>query len=124
MQPGCRSNSGDARMNGSAMRENHTRPRVGVPWRTSQEERQANWPKLENYLDAVRVEGAEPVPISLEMAAPELGKLARTLDAIVLPGSPSDIEPSRYGAARGPETADADANRERTDYALLDTAFA
>ncbi len=122
--PGCRSRSGDARMNGSAMRENHSRPRVGVPWRTSQEEEQANWPKLENYLNAVRAAGGEAVPISLEMDASDLGKLARTFDGIVLPGSPADVEPSRYGAPQHSETADADANRERTDYGLLDDAFA
>jgi putative glutamine amidotransferase len=111
-------------MNGSAMRENHSRPRVGVPWRTSQEQKQEKWPKLENYLNAVRAAGGEAVPVSLEMDASELGKLAQTLDAIVLPGSPADVAPSRYGEARHPETSDFDPNRERTDWGLLDNAFA
>ena len=121
---GCRFNSLDARMNSSEMSENLNKPRVGVPWRATQEEKQANWPKLENYLNAVKAAGGEPVAVSLELSPAELKRLATTLDAFVLPGSPADVEPSRYGAARHPQCADADASRERTDWALLDHAFA
>jgi putative glutamine amidotransferase len=111
-------------MNGSAMSEIRNKPRVGVPWRTAQDEKQANWAKLENYLDAVKAAGGEPVAVSLEMSPSEISRLAKTLDAIVLPGSPADVEPSRYGAARHPNSAEADPSRERTDWALLDNAFA
>src|SRR5260370_4278648 len=121
---GCRSNSLDARMNGSAMGENHTKPRVGIPWRTVQEEKQANWPKLGDYLDAVKAAGGQPVPVSLELSPADLNALAQTLDAFVLPGSPADVDPPRYGAARHPQSPDADPSRERTDWALLDNAFA
>ena len=48
--------------------------------------------------------------------------LALTLDAVVLSGSPADVEPSLFHAARIPKTADPDAARERTDFALLDHA--
>jgi len=111
-------------MNGSAMSENHTKPRVGVPWRTVREEKQANWPKLKDYLDAVKAVGGQPVAVSLELSPADLNALAQTLDAFVLPGSPADVDPARYGAPRHPQSAEADPSRERTDWALLDNAFA
>jgi putative glutamine amidotransferase len=43
---------------------------------------------------------------------------------VVLPGSPADVDPAKYGAARRPECHEPDAARERTDYALLEHAFA
>lgn len=106
------------------MNENHRKPRVGVPWRTTNEENEQNWAKLDNYLNAVTEAGGEAVPISLRLSREELAAVAKTLDAMVLPGSPADVEPARYGAARHPKSAEADTNRERTDIALLDDAFA
>jgi len=61
-----------------------------------------------------------PVPVSLLLTAGELEKLAETLDAVVLSGSPADVEPSLFRATRHPETAAGDADRERTDFALLE----
>lgn len=103
--------------------QNHPKPRVGVPWRTAQEESEQNWGKLRNYLAAVREAGGEPVPVSLKLSQDQLAATAKTLDALVLPGSPADVEPSRYGATRHPKAAEADKDRERTDIALLDDAF-
>jgi len=100
------------------------KPRVGVPYRTRTEELTGERGKYDKYLEAVRRAGGDPVEISLALSADELKNLARTLDAVVLPGSPADIEPSRYHAARHPKSADADPDRERTDFALLDHAFA
>jgi putative glutamine amidotransferase len=100
------------------------RPRVGVPYRTSKEEAAGNNVKHEEYLAAVRNAGGEPVAISLQLGDLELKKLARTLDAYVLPGSPADVDPALYKTARNPKCGEADAARERTDYALLDDAFA
>ncbi len=77
------------------MSERHNKPRVGVPWRTVQEEKQANWAKLKNYLDAVKAAGGQPVAVSLELSPSDLNALAQTLDAFVLPGSPADVDPAR-----------------------------
>jgi putative glutamine amidotransferase len=98
------------------------KPRVGIPYRTRKEELSNKRDAYDKYLAAVRVAGAEPVEISLLLALPELLKLASELDALVLPGSPADVEPSRFGAARHPKSAEADPDRERTDFALLDHA--
>jgi len=100
------------------------RPRVGVPYRTSAEEAMGNHTKHVEYCNAVREAGGEPVAISLQLGDAELKSLARTLDAYVLPGSPADVDPALYGASRNPKCDDADPARERTDYALLEDAFA
>ncbi|HUK52744.1 MAG TPA: gamma-glutamyl-gamma-aminobutyrate hydrolase family protein [Candidatus Binatia bacterium] len=100
--------------------------RIGVPYRTLEEEKAgaAKSAKIEFYYRALRNAGAEPVPISLETPAAQLADLCAGLDGFVLPGSPADVDPALYSAARHPETAAPDAARERTDYALLDHAFA
>ncbi len=95
-----------------------------MPWCTLSKEAQKKRPKIESYLKAVADAGGEPVLLSLETPVEELQKLAGTLDAFVLPGSPADVDPSRYGAAKHPETAKPDAARERMDFTLLDHALA
>jgi putative glutamine amidotransferase len=104
--------------------ETSPRPRVGVPYRTRKEEVTGSDAKLMNYLEAVRTAGGEPIPVSLLLPPGELRELARTLDGVVLTGSPADVDPARFGAARQPECADPDVDRERTDFALLEHAFA
>jgi putative glutamine amidotransferase len=104
--------------------ETSLRPRVGVPYRTKNEEVTGLSAKLEKYLEAIRQAGAEPVPVSLLLSPSELQRLAQTLDGVVLSGSPADVDPSRFGAARQPECEDPDPDRERTDFALLEHAFA
>src|SRR4029077_16586726 len=99
------------------------RPRVGIPWRTSQEEIERNHPKIKNYEDAVRRAGGEPVlltlsdPLALDLALP-------TLDGFVLPGSPSDVAPAEYGAVNRRLSEPADLAREATDRTILKHALA
>jgi putative glutamine amidotransferase len=99
------------------------RPRVGIPWRTSQEEAENNRPKIQNYQDAVRKAGGEPVLLPLS-STDKLRDLLPTLDAFVLPGSPADVEPSEYGAVNRGLSERADMARESADRAILDHAFA
>src|SRR5208282_2853572 len=96
--------------------------RVGIPYRTRKEELTNRRDAYDKYVAAVQSAAAEPVEISLGLTPAELQNVARTLDAIVLPGSPADVEPSLFHAARHAKTADPDAARERTDFALLDHA--
>jgi len=99
------------------------RPRIGIPWRTSQEEVAANLPKIQNYVDSVLQAGGEPVLLSLarpqELHA-ELGEL----DGFVLPGSPADVNPAEYGASNRGQSQPPDLPREETDRAILGHAFA
>ncbi|MBZ5503413.1 MAG: gamma-glutamyl-gamma-aminobutyrate hydrolase family protein, partial [Acidobacteriia bacterium] len=80
--------------------------------------------KLEPYLDAVRQAGGEPVALSLELPSEGLTQLAETLDAVVLSGSPADVNPALFRAARHAQCADPDPDRERTDFTLLEHALA
>jgi len=104
--------------------ETRQKPRVGIPYRTRNEELKGDRAKYEKYVQAVLMAGGEPVEVSLALSSDALKKLERTLDAIVLTGSPADVNPSLYGTARNPASAEADPDRERTDFALLEHAFA
>lgn len=102
---------------------NPNRLRIGLPWRTSQEEASGSYSKLENYGRAIREAGAEAVVLSLSDPA-GLERELPGLDGFVLPGSPADVEPAEYNRERSALSAEADLPRERTDRAILDHAFA
>jgi putative glutamine amidotransferase len=92
---------------------------VGIPWRTTAEERAQIREKLDYYFAAVRKAGAEPQEIRLEQPPEQLERQLDQLDAFVLPGSPADVNPSRYGAPTHLKTKTLDANRDATDEAIL-----
>ncbi len=104
--------------------ETNARPRVGVPWRTVAEESANKRERIQNYLRAVREAGGEPVVVSLRLPAEQLQELVRSLDAVVLTGSPADVDQKRFGNQPHPATNAPDPDRERTDEALLDHALA
>ncbi len=103
--------------------ETPNRPRVGIPWRTSEEEAENNRPKIANYEAAVRKAGGEPVLIPLSDLSKQ-GQLIANLDAFVLPGSPADVDPAEYADVNRGKSAPADVTREHTDRAILAHAFA
>lgn len=103
--------------------ETDGRPRIGISYRTRKEELASDRSRYDLYVEAVRMAGGEPVEVSLGLSTSALTDLARALDGFLLPGSPADVNPSRYGAPRHPKCADADADRERTDCGLLENAL-
>jgi putative glutamine amidotransferase len=104
--------------------ETQIRPRVGIPYRTRKEELTDDFTKIQPYVTAINGAGGEPVVISVGRSVAELNHIAKTLDAILLSGSPADVDPSLFSAERNSKTAEADPDRERTDFALLENAFA
>ena len=96
-----------------------SRPRVGIPWRTTQEESQENMDKLGFYFDRIREAGGEPKHISLRLLAEDLRHELGGFEAFVLPGSPADVDPVRYGAIRHQKSVTLDAHRDTTDLAVL-----
>ena len=98
--------------------------RVGIPWRTTKEQQQGERKKLDYYFAAIKKAGAEPIDIRLNQPPAQLQAQLSELDGFVLPGSPADVDPSRYGATKHPKTNELDENRDRTDFAILDHAFA
>lgn len=93
-------------------------PRIAIPVPTfaDLEYNRRSWPQ---YAAAVTEAGGEPVEIDIALPENELAALAATCQGVLLPGSPADVEPSRYGAERDPETSPADPAREACDYLLL-----
>ena len=99
-------------------------PRVGVSYRTLDEQLTNKRDRYDMYNDAVRRAGGRPVEVPLNLSSSDLANLTATLDAFVLTGSPADVDPVRYHTARHAKCAAADPRREETDLALLKHAFA
>lgn len=95
--------------------------RIAIPTPTTADlaYNQRCWPA---YAEAIHAQGAEPVEIPLDLPDPELQALAETCHAVLLPGSPADVLPSRYGQDPEEHTSPADSDRESTDLFLLDHA--
>jgi putative glutamine amidotransferase len=113
-------------MLGSMSPNGPTRPRIGIPWRTSEEEGQSFPPQKDKnryYSEAVQRAGGEPVVLSLKDSQHLEGVLAG-LDGFVLPGSPADVDPKEYGRRDSGKSEPADYQREKTDRAILKHAFA
>jgi putative glutamine amidotransferase len=97
-------------------------PRVAIPTPTSfdPEYNRLNWPA---YADAVKAAGGEAVEVKLDWSEHEVLELAGTCDAILLPGSPADVNPERFGQIPDPATAPADRLREATEEWLLQSSY-
>jgi putative glutamine amidotransferase len=98
-------------------------PRIGIPWRATSEEERNIATKLQYYFAAVKKADGEPVAISLKLQAELVTKIAK-LDAFVLPGGPADVNPALYHIPRNSKTHESDKNRENTDFAIVEHAFA
>src|SRR5215472_7880330 len=99
-------------------------PRVGIPWRTLKEQRDQKRDKLDHYFQAVRKAGAEPQEIRLDLSPEELANQLMDLHGFVLPGSPEDVDPRRYGAEPHSKTKWVNPNRDSTDTGIIQHAFA
>jgi putative glutamine amidotransferase len=82
-----------------------------------------NLRSLPQYLHSLISAGATPIPIPLHESPQRVAKILSTCHGILLPGSPADIDPQKYGEARNPHSADADAERAAVDELLIQDAF-
>ncbi len=99
------------------------RPRIAIPVPHSGDTEYARR-ALPQYERAIESEAGEPVRIPLDETAGKVKKLVEQCDAVLLPGSPADVEPEKYRATRDPKTADADLPRDSVDGILLEDAYA
>ena len=74
------------------------------------------------YADAVRLSGGEPVKVPLSLTPREIAEVANGCQGILLPGSPADVTPEKYGQELQEGTAPADLPRENVDELLLQDA--
>ncbi len=99
-----------------------TQPRIALPYPTSGDA-EYNRQCLRAYVNAVEQSGGLAVSLSLTGLRSDLLKSIAGCDGVLLPGSPADLAPSRYGHAVDPATAASDPAREAVDTALLDDAL-
>ena len=102
---------------------NAQNPRIAIPEPTSTDEAY-NQRSLPQYVRAVEAAGGVPVPIPLRESNETQARLLATCSAILLPGSPADVDPAKYGQQAVKECAAKDAPREAVDELLFKDAFA
>lgn len=99
-----------------------TLPRIAIPEPTSTDTAY-NQRSLPQYIHAVIASGGTAVPIPLHAAPTELAAILASCAGVLLPGSPADVDPGRYGQERVKECAAKDEAREAVDELLLQSAF-
>lgn len=98
------------------------RPRIAVPEPTSTDHayNQRGWPQ---YAHAITSCNGIAVPVPLTESQATVAHLLSTCCAILLPGSPADLNPQKYGQSPVPESAAPDPGRESVDELMLQDAF-
>ena len=97
------------------------KPRIAIPEPTSFDP-QYNQRSLPQYVHAIEAEDAEAVVIPSSMTPHDIAKLITRCEGVLLPGSPADVDPQKFGAERHPRTASADRGRDNVDELLLQDA--
>src|SRR5215469_149787 len=94
------------------------KPRIAIPNPTSSnlEYNSRSWPQ---YAEAVIRAGGEPVEIPLNATPREIANLINLCHGVLLPGSPADVNPQKFGHDPIPESSPADPGRENVDELLL-----
>src|SRR3954468_17643242 len=97
-------------------------PKIAIPVPHSQKPEYAQR-SLPQYLHAIERSGGEPVVIQLDQTPTQIAKLITQCQAVLLPGSPADVDPEKYNAERHPQTAAPDPPRDAADELLLQDAY-
>lgn len=93
-----------------------TRPLIGITMDASN--RPLQYALNHDYAKAVENAGGMPYPLSYMLDASLIGELVDRLDGVLLIGG-DDLNPSRYGQERDPNTQPLDEHREAFEFALL-----
>jgi putative glutamine amidotransferase len=98
------------------------KPRIAIPVPNSRRPLYVGV-ALPQYERAIRSAGGEPVVISVNASSTDIAQAVKSCDGVLLPGSPADVDPEKYGAERHPDTAAPDPFRDNTDELLLQDAY-
>src|SRR5271170_2315485 len=109
-------------MDGLHQRLNGLAVRIALPEPTSTDAayNQRAWAP---YFHSLASCGAVGVPIPLEASPATIAKLVGSCSGVLLPGSPADLNPQKYGETPIQECAAPDPAREAVDELLLQDAF-
>ncbi|MEQ8357507.1 MAG: gamma-glutamyl-gamma-aminobutyrate hydrolase family protein [Kiloniellaceae bacterium] len=107
------------------MNENTPLPLVGLPACVRDVDGQPFHTVGDKYVRALAVSsGVAPLMIpSLGADLVDLRRLVRSLDGLMMTGSPSNVHPSHYGEAESPEAEPFDQARDDTSLALIRLAL-
>jgi putative glutamine amidotransferase len=94
------------------------KPWIGIPTRYHQKSEYIG--QIRHYLDAVLWAGGLPLMIPTVDDRAVIGEYVRHVHGILLPGSPTDIDPKLYGAAAHEKLGKLYPERDATDFAILD----
>jgi len=97
------------------------KPRIAIPLPTSADPEycRISWPI---YAGAIEKSGGHPVEIPLDASPRQTADLINTCQAVLLPGSPADVNPHKYGHEPIPECKPSDSARENVDELLIQDA--
>lgn len=96
------------------------KPLIGIP--TGFEESTGRYVLDRKYPDAIGRSGGVPVLIPVPADVTSVSDLAGHLDGVVLPGSPTDLDPARYGEVPHPKLGRLFRERDEADFLLLEIA--
>jgi putative glutamine amidotransferase len=97
-------------------------PRIAIPMPHSIDREYAER-AIPQYERAVEQAGGKPVRIPLDQTTAEVEKIIESCNGVLLPGSNADVDPSKFGIPRSPQTAGADPGRDAVDEILLQDAY-
>ena len=96
------------------------KPWVGIP--TRYHDKTETIGQIRHYLDAVIWAGGLPLMIPTLADTTVIREYASKINGILLPGSPTDVDPAIYGADRHPKLGKRYPERDAMDLALLEFA--
>lgn len=96
-------------------------PRIAIPEPNSKDREysERSWPQ---YAQAIEAAGGVPVKVSLSDSPARVAQLAASCEGVLLPGSPADVNPQKYGEDAAPDCSPSDPAREAVDELLLQDA--
>ena len=96
-------------------------PRIAIPEPNSQDSEYSarSWPQ---YAQAVEAAGGLAVKVPLSASPATVAQLVASCEGVLLPGSPADLNPQKYGEDAIPACNPADPAREAVDELVLQDA--
>lgn len=98
------------------------KPRIAIPLPHGEDVEYAER-AMPQYERAVELAGGEPVRVPVDRTPAEVMKIIERCDAVLLPGSKADVDPSKFDAPKHPKTEAADPKRDTVDELLLQDAY-
>src|SRR6266700_4704095 len=95
------------------------KPWIGIP--TRYHEKSEYIGQIRHYLDAILWAGGLPLMIPTTDDREIVREYVTHVDGILLPGSPTDVDPKHYGAAAHPRLGKLYPERDTTDFTILDS---